>query len=106
MRDSPAVSVLMPVFNGQRFLAETIDSILAQTVTDFEFLILDDGSTDGSLDLLRTYENRDPRIVVIARENRGVLKSLNDLLARLTGDFNARIDADDIVLPNPFDVQL
>lgn len=96
----------MSVFNGQRFLAETIDSILAQTVTDFEFLILDDGSTDGSLDLLRTYENRDPRIVVIARENRGVPKSLNDLLARSTGDFIARIDADDIALPNRFDVQL
>ena len=58
----PLVSVVMPVYNGEKFLAEAIESILAQTFTDFEFLIVDDGSQDNSAEIIRAYEERDDRI--------------------------------------------
>ena len=77
----PAVSVALSVYNGARFLAEAIDSVLAQHFGDFEFLILDDGSTDATPDMIRAAAARDPRIRPIIRENRGLVASLNQLLA-------------------------
>lgn len=104
--DAPAISVLLSVFNGRPFLADAIESILAQTFSDFEFLILDDGSTDGSLDVLRSYEEQDRRIMVHTRENRGVPRSLNELFARSSGAFIAKMDSDDVALPKRFELQL
>lgn len=103
---SPVVSVLMPVFNGGAYLGEAVESILNQTFRDFEFLIIDDGSTDDSLKLLRQYAMRDSRIRVIARENRGLTSTLNELLSIARGEFVARMDADDISMPERFARQI
>lgn len=99
MMTDPKVTVLMSVYNGDRYLNEAIDSILAQTFTDYEFLIIDDGSTDRTLDILRSYI--DPRIRIIRNEdNLGLTKSLNKGLKLSRGEYIARMDADDISLPN------
>ena len=98
----PAISVAMSVYNGQRFLAEAIQSVLAQSFTDFEFLILDDGSTDSTRAIVETYAAQDSRIRPICRENRGLVASLNQLLAEARAPLIARMDADDICLPERF----
>lgn len=99
---SPAVSVCMPVYNASRYLRECIDSILAQTFTDFELLIVDDGSTDGCRDIIRMYV--DPRIRLI--ENRhDYIGTLNTLLLEARGKYIARMDADDVMLPSRLQVQ-
>lgn len=103
---SPTVSVLMPVYNGDRYLVEAIESILAQTFTDFEFLIINDGSTDRSGTLLEKYAARESRIRLISRENRGLVQTLNELLELSQGRFLARMDADDISLPDRFAQQV
>ncbi|HVX84635.1 MAG TPA: glycosyltransferase [Phycisphaerae bacterium] len=95
----PAVTVLMAVYNALPFLPQTLDSVLNQTFTDFEFLIINDGSTDRSGEILRTYAARDPRIRLIERENRGFVASLNQGLDLAHGEFLARIDADDLCTP-------
>ena len=94
----PAVSVVMPMRNAVRFLDQAIDSILAQSFTDFEFIIVDDGSTDGSLARARTFA--DPRIRIHARPATGIAAALNAGIALARGDLIARMDADDIALPN------
>lgn len=102
---APKISVLMPVYNGERFLQEAVDSILAQTFTDFEFIIVDDGSTDGSLEILTKLQ--DPRIRIVRnRNNQGVVRSLNDGLAAAQGEFIARMDADDISRPDRLSKQI
>jgi glycosyltransferase involved in cell wall biosynthesis len=98
----PVISVLMPVYNAERYVAEAVESILAQTHRDFEFLIVDDGSTDSSLKILRRYEARDGRIRLISRPNTGYLVALNEMIGRARGDLLARMDADDISLPDRF----
>ena len=94
---SPKVSVVMSVNNGERFLRESVESILHQTFTDFEFIIVDDGSTDGTWDILTEYAGQDQRIALVKnQENIGLTKSLNKGLALAKGGFIARQDADDI----------
>ncbi len=100
------LSVAMSVYNAERFLNLAIESVLAQTFTDFEFLILDDGSRDGSLAIIRHYASRDPRIRVIARENRGLVVSLNQLIEEARAPIIARMDADDICAPDRFAKQM
>jgi len=95
---APRVSVLMPVYNAERFLREAVDSILAQTFRDFEFLIIDDGSTDGSGEILRSYA--DPRLRLIPNgRNLGLTATLNRGLDLAWGAYVARMDADDVSLP-------
>lgn len=92
---SPRVTVLMAVFNGRRYLREAIDSILGQTFSDFEFLIIDDGSSDDTRDIILSYT--DPRIRLVANTaNMGLTKSLNRGLALARGPLVARQDADDV----------
>jgi hypothetical protein len=98
----PAISVAMSVCNGEPFLAEAIESVLAQSFGDFEFLILDDGSADESRATISRYARRDSRIRPIFRENRGLIASLNQLLAEARAPLIARIDADDVCLPQRF----
>ncbi len=102
----PFVSVLMPVCNGEPYVSEAIDSILAQTYDEFELLVLDDGSTDRSPEILRSYEVRDRRVRVITRENRGIVPSLNEMIALSGGEYIARMDADDISHPTRFEKQV
>ena len=94
----PVISVIMAVYNSERFLRQAVDSILNQTFTDFEFLILDDGSTDRSPKILQDYASQDPRIVLTCRGNRGLTHSLNELICQARGEFIARMDGDDISL--------
>ena len=98
----PAISVLMPVHNGELTLAEAIQSILAQTFRDFELIAVDDGSTDSSPTILRKFAARDGRIRVISRPNTGIAGALNDAIELATGEFVARMDADDVSMPNRF----
>jgi glycosyltransferase involved in cell wall biosynthesis len=102
----PLVSVLMCVFNAENYLDEAIESILQQTFSDFEFIILDDGSKDNSLKIIQKHAARDRRIRVISRENRGIIPSRNELLAESKGEYVAVMDADDIALPNRFNLQV
>lgn len=104
--DFPLVSVVMSVFNGETFLAEAIESILIQTYTDFEFIIVDDGSTDESSEILRRYADRDTRVCIYRHENRGRAESLNRGISLATGSYVARMDADDVALPARFRDQI
>lgn len=104
--DQPLVSVVLPVYNGEKYLAEAIDSILAQTFGDFELIMIDDGSTDRSRGILREYEKKDARVRVIVRENRGLATTLNDSIDIARGTWIARMDQDDIALPVRFERQL
>ena len=101
------VSVVMSVFNAEKYLAEAVDSILGQTSTDFELILIDDKSTDGSGKILTQYAQADPRVVILEnRENMGLTKSLNRGLAVAKGEYIARMDADDISVPDRFAKQV
>lgn len=104
--DDPPLSVAMSVYNGERFLAPAIQSVLDQTFEKFEFLILDDGSTDSSADMIRAFAEKDSRIRPILRENRGLVASLNELLTVARAPIVARMDADDICRPERFARQM
>jgi Glycosyl transferase family 2 len=100
MHESPIVSVVMSVLNGQAFLAEAVESILAQTYHDFEFVIIDDGSRDRTAEILANYAAQDKRIRVHRHENKGRATSLNIGIGLAHGKYIARMDADDIALSN------
>jgi FkbM family methyltransferase len=106
MKCSPAVSVVMSVYNGQAFLAAAIESILSQTFRDFEFLIIDDGSSDKTPEILSTCAKQDGRIRVVRHENKGRAVSLNIGIELSKSPYIARMDADDISLPNRIKEQL
>jgi hypothetical protein len=101
----PAVTVLIPAYNAGAFLREAVDSILAQTFTDFECLVMDDGSTDGAVDALR--EIADPRLRIERNpHNLGLIATLNRGLELARAPLLARMDADDVALPTRFDRQV
>lgn len=99
MSNNPTVSVLMPVYNSERYVAEAVESILAQTFVDFEFIITDDGSTDASLQILEAYANQDERIRLTSRANKGLTPTMNEMLCKAEGDFIAVLENDDVALP-------
>ena len=99
----PEVSVLMPVYNGERYLREAINSIINQTFQNFEFHIINDGSTDKSHSILRSIN--DPRIIVHEQRNKGLPFSLNKAIRLSQGEYIARMDADDISMPNRLEIQ-
>ncbi|MCB2425872.1 glycosyltransferase [Methylophaga pinxianii] len=101
----PLVSVVMAVFNGGSYLPEAIESILNQTYKEFEFIIINDGSTDDSEKIINHYKNTDSRIRVISRENKGLVNSLNEGIAIAQSEFIARMDADDVSLPERLSIQ-
>lgn len=105
---SPKISVLMGVYNCQETLAESIDSIINQTYTNWELIICDDGSKDKTADIVRKYQEKiQGKIVFIQHEsNKGLNETLNDCLEKATGDFIARMDGDDISLPERFEIEL
>lgn len=101
---NPKISVLMPVYNAEKFLKEAIDSILNQTFKDFEFLIINDASTDRSKEIILSYKN--PRIRYFEnKKNLGVARTLNRGLRLAKGEYIARMDADDMSLSNRFELQ-
>lgn len=102
---TPLISVVMSVYNEENYLQEAIDSILKQTVQDFELIVVDDCSTDRTRDILREYQ--DPRIhVVWNEENRGLTANLNLAVSLAKGQYIARMDGDDLSHPNRFERQL
>ncbi len=95
----------MSVYNAQRYLAEAVDSVLGQSWADFELIVIDDGSTDGSLDLLHGYRRTDRRVRVVSHANTGLTRALQEGVDLATGRFVARMDADDIADPARFERQ-
>ncbi|HTF66818.1 MAG TPA: glycosyltransferase family A protein, partial [Edaphobacter sp.] len=92
----PLVSVLLPVYNGEPYLDAALASILRQDYERLEVIAIDDGSTDGSLQVLERYRKADGRISIVSRENRGLIATLNEGLAMAKGELVARMDADDV----------
>ena len=104
--DNEKVSVLMSCYNSQKTLKDSINSVLTQTYKNFEFLIIDDDSSDDTLKILKDFENIDERIKVYKNSrNIGLTKSLNILINKSVGKYIARQDADDISKPERLDVQ-
>jgi len=106
MTGTPKISVVMPVYNAARFVSQAVESILTQTVRDFEFLIFDDGSTDGSIEILKRIAMSDSRVNVHLGQHRGYSPWLNEGVKAARGDYIARMDADDIALPDRFALQV
>jgi len=96
----PKVSVIMPVYNAAQYLRESIDSILRQTFTDFEFIIINDGSTDESQSIINMYAKQDKRIVALEQKNNGVVNTANRAISLAKGVYIARMDADDVSFPD------
>ncbi len=106
MSTAPAISVVLPVYNGEPFIVEAVSSILAQTYEDFELLVIDDGSTDKTRELLQPLARNDARLIVHAEARRGLVGALNFGIAQSKGRYIARMDADDISLPGRFAAQV
>lgn len=103
MSDVPEISVLLCVYNGEAYLVECLESILNQSFTDFEFIIVNDGSTDRSLELLTEFAQKDNRIKLINKtENSGITASVTEGLKHCRGKYIARMDQDDVSLPDRF----
>ncbi len=96
----------MSAYNAERFVSAAIQSIRTQTFDDFEFIIIDDGSRDSTGEILSRHAAEDSRIRIISRENRGLIASLNEGITASRGEFIARMDADDVALPERFGLQL
>lgn len=101
--DKIKITVLMPAYNASRYIGEAIESVLKQTFCQFELLIIDDGSTDNTADIVRSFS--DSRIVFIQQKNAGIANALNNGLLRARAEYIARFDADDICYENRLEVQ-
>lgn len=100
----PALTIIVPVFNGELYLAKCISSILAQTFADFEVIVIDDGSTDASWSVLADFARKDSRIVPIRQENQGVSVARNKGLQSARGNYIGFVDCDDYVGPQMFEL--
>lgn len=98
--NNPLVSIIIPVWNTARYLQECLDSVLAQTYDRLEILLINDGSTDNSLEICEEYQNKDKRIILIDKENTGVSDTRNIGLEKVSGDYILFVDSDDIVALN------
>ena len=106
MNRIPEISVVMPVYNGEKYLKEAIESILNQTYKDFEFLIVYDESTDETLSIIQEFQEQDERVVLINGDKEGISGALNKGIEKARGKYIARLDADDISLPARFENQI
>lgn len=102
----PLISVLMPVYNGEKYISEAIDSILNQTIKEIELLIIDGGSNDSTVNIITKYAEQDKRIRPVLYGRKNLIEQLNEGIARSRADFVARMDADDISMPNRFEKQI
>ena len=105
-KNVPLVSVIIPVYNGADFIGESIDSALQQSYGNLEVIVVDDGSTDGTLAILNGYAAKDDRVRVISQVNGGVSKARNTAIAAARGEFIAPLDADDVWRPSKLDRQV
>jgi glycosyltransferase involved in cell wall biosynthesis len=96
---SVPISLIITVYNRERYLAQAIESVLSQTRGDFELLIWDDGSTDGSLAIARSYEEKDKRVRVVADSHQGFTKTLCQAVASTSGAYLGWVDSDDLLAP-------
>ena len=103
---TPKISVIIPVYNVESYLSKCIDSILCQTYTDFELLLVDDGSSDASGKICDMYKENDNRIRVFHKKNEGVSKARNLALNNALGEFVIFVDSDDWIEPNTFELVL
>ena len=101
---SVKVSIILPIYNADKFLDSCLDSLANQTLKEIEILAVDDGSTDNSLDILRAHAVIDPRIVVMSQENAGASAARNKAFSVAQGEYIGCVDADDWVEPNMFDL--
>ena len=99
----PRISIGVPFHNVEEYLPQCLDSILRQTFTDFEVIMVDDGSTDGSFEICQKYAAKDSRFKLIHQENGGVAKARNNCLRHMTGDFIAWVDSDDWIEDDYFE---
>lgn len=104
--NGPLVSVVMPVFNGEAYLRPAVASVLQQSLRDLELIVVDDGSSDGTLEILREMAGTDSRMRIISRPNTGIVGALNDGLAVARGMYVGRLDSDDIALPGRLEKQV
>ena len=103
---APLISVIMPAYNAEKYIGEAIESILNQTLKDFELIIVNDASTDSTGNIIKSYAEKDSRIVVLVNENNlNIAGSLNRGISVAKGTFIARMDADDIALPERLEMQ-
>lgn len=102
MTAPPKVSVLMPIYNAEKYLVKALKSVLDQTFTDFEVIAINDGSTDSSEVILHRFAQQDDRIHIFSQPNLGLIDTLNKGITYVNGQYIARIDADDIALPELF----
>lgn len=98
----PKISVILTVYNTEDVLRETLDSIFGQKMRDFELIVIDDGSTDGSLDILNEYAAKDARMTVVSQENQGVSSARNLGLSRASAPYTLILDGDDVFVPDMF----
>ncbi|HEY0008786.1 MAG TPA: glycosyltransferase [Tepidisphaeraceae bacterium] len=103
---TPVVSVILPAYNAERYIDSAVQSICAQTFTDFEFVIVNDGSRDNTETLLRAWAERDRRINLISRPNTGYVRALIEAIDKSSGPLIARMDADDLASPERFEKQV
>ena len=106
MSDTPEVSVVMSVYNGATGLSRSVDSILSQEGVNLELIVVNDGSTDQSIDILQEYASSDERVRVISQQNQGLTKALVVGCAAAHAEYIARQDAGDISLPGRLIKQL
>ena len=99
------ISVVMPIYNAELYIEECIESVLKQSFKNFEFIIINDGSTDKSLAMIKKFMNIDERIILLSRENKGLIFSLNEGLYLSKGKYIARMDGDDICFPDRLRLQ-
>ena len=102
----PKVSVVMSCYNARRWLNEAIEGVLCQTYENFEFIAIDDGSVDDTFSIIRSYAEKDSRIVPVTKPNSGLADSLNVGIKRASGTWIARLDADDLCMPNRLEEQV
>jgi len=105
MARSPKVSVIIASYNGERFIGEAVGSILGQTWTDLELVVIDDGSTDGTRAILSDIASRDSRLRIVEKENEGLIATLNRGIAEARGEYIARLDHDDVAVPSRIEKQ-
>lgn len=102
----PRVSVIIPVYNGELYLSETLDSVMKQTFTDWEIIVVNDGSTDKSLEIMEEYAALDERVRVISKPNGGVSSARNVAMNNAKGEYFSFVDADDMWVPEKLEKQI